>query len=126
MKDMEFRKALNELRAIWVDGNNYISSTEPWTVIKTDPERAATILRICMNLIRIYAVLSAPIMPQTAEKMLGKFGLTMQDVSLKEFNVSKEMNTLTVGHKFEIGEPLFERIPPERTEELKLKYGSEK
>ena len=46
MEELEFKKALNELRAIWVDGNNYISVTEPWTVIKTDPERAAAILRV--------------------------------------------------------------------------------
>lgn len=63
MEDMEFRKAMNELRAIWVEGNNYISTTEPWMVIKENPERAAAILRVCINLIRIFAVLSYPVMP---------------------------------------------------------------
>ena len=127
MEDMEFRKALNELRAIWVDGNNYISSTEPWTVIKENPERAAAILRYCINLIRIYAILSAPIMPETAEKMLAKLGLSMKDVpGLKDFDAAKEIEALKPGHKFETGEPLFERISPERAEELKEKYGSKK
>ena len=127
MEDMEFRKALNELRAIWVDGNNYISSTEPWTVIKENPERAAAILRYCINLIRIYAILSAPIMPETAEKMLAKLGLRMKDVpGLKDFDAAKEIEALKPGHKFETGEPLFERISPERAEELKEKYGSKK
>lgn len=127
MNELEFRKALNELRAIWVEGNNYISVTEPWSVIKENQERAETILRVCINLIYIFAVLSYPIMPKTAENMLAKLGLTTQDMpSLKNFDVAKEISFLKPGHQFEVGEPLFERITPERIDELKQKYGSSK
>lgn len=126
LNSMEFRKALGELRAIWVDGNNYISATEPWTVIKENPERAAAILRVCINLIRIYAILSAPVMPQTSAAIMNKLGLTLENSSLKDFSVAKEIEALQPGHKFEVGEALFERITPEKTEELKAKYGSDK
>lgn len=127
MEGLEFKKAMNELRAIWVDGNNYISVTEPWTVIKTDPARAAAILRVCLNLIRIYALLSAPVMPETSAKILAKFGLNAADMPvLKSFNAAKEIEALQPGHKFEVGDALFERIAPEKTEELKAKYGSDK
>lgn len=126
LKDLEFRKAMNELRAIWVDGNNYISLTEPWTVIKENQERASAILRVCINLIRIFAILSAPIMPDTSAKIMNKLGLDITNINLKDFSVSKEIEALSAGHKFEVGDALFERITPERIEELKLKYGSEK
>ncbi len=127
MEGLEFKKAMNELRAIWVDGNNYISVTEPWTVIKTDPARAAAILRVCLNLIRIYALLSAPVMPETSAKILAKFDLNAADMPvLKGFNAAKEIEALQPGHKFEVGDALFERIAPEKTEELKAKYGSDK
>ncbi len=127
MEGLEFKKAMNELRAIWVDGNNYISVTEPWTVIKTDPARAAAILRVCLNLIRIYALLSAPVMPETSAKILAKFGLNAADMPvLKGFNAAKEIEAFQPGHKFEVGDALFERIAPEKTEELKAKYGSDK
>lgn len=127
MEGLEFKKAMNELRAIWVDGNNYISVTEPWTVIKTDPARAAAILRVCLNLIRIYALLSAPVMPETSAKILAKFGLNAADMPvLKGFNAAKEIEALQPGHKFEVGDALFERIAPEKNEELKAKYGSDK
>ncbi len=127
MEGLEFKKAMNELRAIWVDGNNYISVTEPWTVIKTDPARAAAILRVCLNLIRIYALLSTPVMPETSAKILAKFGLNAADMPvLKGFNAAKEIEALQPGHKFEVGDALFERIAPEKTEELKAKYGSDK
>ena len=125
MNDLEFRKALNELRAVWVEGNNYITAAEPWTVIKTDAARAACILRTCINLIRIFAVLSAPIMPQTAENMLQRLGLSSDNMpSLKGFNAAQEMQAVKAGQPFEVGDLLFERITPERVEELKQKYGS--
>lgn len=127
MEDMEFRKALNELRAIWVEGNNYISTTEPWTVIKENPERAAAILRVCINLIRIFAILNYPIMPEISRQILEKLGLSVDDMpKLCGFDVKKEIEILKPGHKFSVGEALFERIAPEKVEELKIKYGSEK
>lgn len=124
MDTLEFRKALNELRAIWVEGNNYISSTEPWSVIKEDEKRAATILNLCLNLVRIYAILSAPIMPKTAAKMLAKFGLKIEDMPLlKNFDVAHEIEFLGAGTNFETGEALFERITPEKMTDLQQRYG---
>ena len=124
MDALEFRKALNELRAIWVEGNNYISSTEPWSVIKEDEKRAATILNLCLNLVRIYAILSAPIIPQTSAKMMAKFGLKTEDMPLlKDFDVAREIENLVAGTAFETGDALFERITPEKMTELQQKYG---
>lgn len=127
MDEMEFRKAMNELRAIWVEGNNYISAAEPWTVIKTDTARAATILYVCINLIRIFAILSAPVMPTVSAAMLERLGLKTADMpSLKGFDAAKEITAVKTGTPFIVGETLFERITPERIEELKQKYGSSK
>lgn len=124
LQDVEFRKAFAELRAIWVDGNNYISATEPWSVIKENPERTGTILNICLNLIRIYAILSYPVMPTVSEKILAKFGLSINDIpSLNGFDVKEEMKYFKAGHKFKVGEAIFERISPEKLEYLKQKYG---
>ncbi len=127
MSELEFRKALGELRAVWVEGNNYITLAEPWTVIKEDPKRAGAILNICINLIRIFALLSYPVMPETSENMMARLDLKIDEhAGLKDFNVQKELLAVKEGMPFEVGEPLFERITPERTEELKAKYGSAK
>ena len=124
MEQMEFRKALAELRAVWVEGNNYITVAEPWTIIKEDEQRAKVILRTCINLIRIFAIVSAPIMPETSAKMLSKFNLP--SANLCNFDVAKEINFLQGGEAFEVGDMLFERIAPEKIEEMKNKYGSSK
>ena len=66
-------------------------------------------------------------MPQTSESMLSRLGLTMADIpNIKNFNISQELSALEAGHPFTVGEALFERITPEKVEELKQKYGSSK
>lgn len=123
MENMEFRKALNELRAIWVEGNNYISEAEPWTVIKENQEQAAMILRVCFNLIRIFAILSYPIMPITSLKMFEKLNLKQEDMPLlNQLDMQKDISYLKEGHPFDVGEMLFEKISPERLDELKQRY----
>ena len=85
------------------------------------------ILNICINLIRIFALLSYPVMPETSENMMARLDLKIDEhAGLKDFNVQKELLAVKEGMPFEVGEPLFERITPERTEELKAKYGSAK
>lgn len=123
MEKCEFRKALAELRAIWVEGNNYISTTEPWLVIKTDEAKAKTILNICINLIRIFAILSSPIMPETSAKMMNQLGLK-PELNLKNFEIADEICALKAGHAFRVEDALFERISDERVAELKEKYGA--
>ena len=56
--------------------------------------------------------------------MLERLGTKIS--SLKDFDVKKEMNALKGGENFEVGEMLFERVTPEKLEELKAKYGSSK
>ena len=127
MEDMEFRKAMAELRAIWVEGNNYIAKTEPWNVIKEDEAKAAGILNVCINLIRVFAILNMPIMPETSLKMLSKFKLSSDNIpALKSFDINKEIVLFKGGESFEVGDALFERVAPEKVDELKLKYGGTK
>ncbi len=74
MDAIEIRKAATELRAIWVAGNEYLQEAAPWTTVKTDPDRAAAQIRMALNLIRFYAVLSEPFIPDAAEAMLAGMG----------------------------------------------------
>ena len=74
LETMEFRKATAELRAIWGLGNEYLQHAAPWTVIKEDKERAAAIVRTALNLIPLYAALSAPFIPETGARLAEVFG----------------------------------------------------
>ena len=51
---LEIRKASNELRKIWVAGNEYLQRTEPWSIFKSDPKTSAMIIKLSINLIEFH------------------------------------------------------------------------
>ncbi len=53
-------------------GNEYLQAAAPWTVHKTDPDRAAAITRLSLNLIRLYAVISAALHPRCLRRADGR------------------------------------------------------
>ena len=67
------RFRLREALALVMDfarlGNKYLADTEPWKVIKEDQERTGTILNIALNIAANLAIVSAPFLPFTAEKL---------------------------------------------------------
>lgn len=128
MENMEFRKAIAELRAIWVTGNNYITKAEPWAVIKTDMARAKTILAVCINLVRLFAIISKPVIPASCDKIFEKLGIDSnveENNKITVNNMKDVLKYLKAGHKFVVGDPAFNRITPEEIEELIQKYGGE-
>ena len=89
MDKIEVRKAAAELRAIWVLGNEYLQSAAPWAVYKEDPDRAATIVRLALNLIRVYAVVSEPFIPDASVTMLGALTHYINSCDVKHFQPMK-------------------------------------
>ncbi len=119
MAEMEVRKAASELRAIWVIGNEYLQSSAPWTVVKTDPEQAQAIIRLALNLIRVYAVLSAPFIPDAAATMMKAIGT--DDWSWPH-DISAAMRTLPAGHGFTVPENLFRKITDEERADWQSRF----
>ncbi|WP_284162489.1 methionine--tRNA ligase [Frigidibacter sp. SD6-1] len=119
MQEMEVRKAATELRAIWVAGNEYLQSAAPWTVFKTDPEAAAAIVRLSLNLVRLYAVLSEPFIPDAAATMLKDMGT---DNRTWPGPVTEALETLSPGHAFAVPEVLFRKIADEEREEWSKRF----
>ena len=107
MSSMEVRKAASELRAIWVAGNEYLQDAEPWVVFKSKPDRAAAIIRLSLNLIRLYAVLSAPFIPDAARTLLHAMGTN--DDSWPD-DLDAALTVLPAGHAFSVPEVLFRKI----------------
>ena len=66
MEAFELRKAAQAVRALWVTGNEYLAEAAPWTAVKTDRDRAAVIVRTGLNLVRLFAAVSAPFIPFSA------------------------------------------------------------
>jgi methionyl-tRNA synthetase len=61
------------LDAVWgvvADANRYFAGEEPWAKGKTDPQRRDTILYVTAEVVRQVAILSAPVTPAGAAKLL--------------------------------------------------------
>lgn len=71
---LAFRKAAEEVRAIWKLGNAYLSEAAPWTAIRTDRTRAATIVRAGLDLVKVAALAGWPFIPFAAEEVLNCLG----------------------------------------------------
>ena len=119
MAQMEVRKAAAELRAIWVLGNEYLQSAAPWTVVKTNPEQAQAQIRLALNLIRVYAILSAPFIPDAASTMMAAMG--SDDWTWPE-NMSDAIRALPAGHGFAVPENLFRKITDEERAEWQTRF----
>ena len=100
-----FREALKDAMAYSRIGNKYLADTEPWKVVKTDPERVKTILNIALQITANTAIAIEPFMPFSAEKML-----KMLAVDKFGWEQLGSMELLQAGHTIGEAELLFEKI----------------
>ena len=119
MDAMEVRKSAQELRAIWAAGNEYLQNAAPWSTIKTDPDTAAMQVRLGLNLIRFYAVLSAPFIPDAAARMLSAMNTLETGWPT---DVGAALTALPAGHAFAVPDVLFAKITDDQREEWQTRF----
>ncbi len=56
-------------------GNKYLADTEPWKLIKTDPQRVETIMNIALQVTANLGIVLQPFLPETARKISSFLGL---------------------------------------------------
>ena len=100
-----FREALKDAMTYARIGNKYLADTEPWKVVKTDPERVKTILNIALQLTADLSIAIEPFMPFSAAKIV-----KMLDIKPLNWDLLGSETLIEAGHR--IGEPelLFEKI----------------
>ncbi|QMU57618.1 MAG: methionine--tRNA ligase [Boseongicola sp.] len=123
MEAMEVRKASAELRALWVQGNEYLQSAAPWAAFKEDPDRAAAVVRMALNLIRFYAVISAPFIPDASARMLS--AMNTLDMEWPE-DVEAALNALPAEHDFTVPDVLFRKISDEERDEWQARFAGQR
>ncbi|WP_371055042.1 methionine--tRNA ligase [Rhodosalinus sp. K401] len=119
MEAMEIRKAAAELRAIWVAGNEYLQAAAPWAAFKEDPARAAVIVRLSLNLARLYAVLSEPFIPDAARTLRDALGAEDADWPT---DLRAALEALPAGHAFRVPENLFAKIDDAQREDWAQRF----
>ncbi len=110
MDKLQFSQALVEIWKVIGECNKYIDATQPW-VLGKDPEkkdRLGNVMFMLAECIRFVAVLIAPVMPRTPERIFKQLGVT--DETLMSWEGLKEFGLLPAGTKVCKGEALFPRL----------------
>jgi methionyl-tRNA synthetase len=121
---IEVRKSAQALRALWVAGNEYLQEAAPWTAIRTDPDRAAVIVRTAINLVALCARVSAPVIPFTAEAMALAVGEAYPPVWPSK-DGRAELTRLPAGRAVSVPPVLFRKIEEADVAAWSARFGGE-
>ncbi len=126
-----FKAALGEAMRLAGQLNQYLSEQEPWKVIKTDRERAGTVLFVALRCVDSLKTLMTPFLPFTSQKLhelLGYAGDIAGPLEFREYAEEDgsthrvltgdyagwvgrwEPSALPVGQKLQQPVPLFKKL----------------
>ena len=110
MNALQFSSALVEIWKLIGDCNKYIDLTTPWILAKNEADRPrlGTVMYVLLECARIVAVLIAPTMPRTPERIFAQIGVTEDE--FKVWDSVKAFGSAKPGSMVKKGEALFPRI----------------
>jgi len=114
-KSFKFKEALFRIVDIARVGNKYLNDTQPWDLIKTNRERAATVLNIALSLVKALAILLAPIIPEHADRLWHMLGY---NDSVHNHKWQEALTGIKAGQKIERPKPLFTKVSKEQITKL--------
>jgi len=110
LTECSFRKAVQDLRGMWVSGNTYLDNAAPWKAIQSDPARAMTAVQISVNLVRFFGVISEPVLPGSSRRIAVALKCTADEWRWPSRPLVDELAVLTPGRPLEAPDLLFRRI----------------
>jgi methionyl-tRNA synthetase len=133
IEQSKFRAAIAEAMRVSSLANQYVAEQAPWSVIKTDRERAATILFVALRCVDGLKILLTPFLPftsQTLHELLGYDGYVAGPLEFREIAEhgrtheiltgeyggwvgSWEPSALPAGQELREPRPLFAKLDPD-------------
>lgn len=110
LEHFHFREALKTAMQLARIGNKYLADTEPWKVIKSDPDRVATILHLALQLVGNLSIAFAPFTPFSTRRLLAMLQVEEGGFTFSRFGAT---DLLPEGHQLGTPELLFEKIEDE-------------
>jgi len=108
LENFRFREALKAGMDVARLGNKYLADTEPWKLIKTDPDRVKTILHISLQIAANLAIILEPFLPFTTARLAEYFNL--KELTWKD---AGKTDLLKAGEALKEPGLLFEKIEDE-------------
>jgi methionyl-tRNA synthetase len=144
IEQARFKAAIAETMRVSSLANQYLADQAPWALVKTDRDRAATVLYVALHCVDSLKTLFAPFLPftsQTVHELLGYDGYLagpIQSVTMtEEDGMTHEVLTgdyeswagswtpseLPPGQTLLEPRPLFRKLPPETVDEELARLG---
>jgi len=123
MEAMEFRKAMGELRAIFVAGNEYLTRAAPWTAIKTDRAKAAAGVRMGLNLVHLFGHLAWPVIPASARAIHEAIQPAPDIIPWPDGPMTEFLDDLDYDMPISPPSVLFAKVTDEQVAEWKARFG---
>ena len=111
LEAFKFREAQKEAMNLARIGNKYIADSEPWKVVKTDPERVKTVIYISLQLPANLAIAFEPFLPFSSERLR-----TMIDMPEFSWEDLGKTDLLAPGKRLPKPELLFTKVEDEAIE----------
>ena len=112
LEAFKFREAQKEAMNLARIGNKYIADSEPWKVVKTDPERVKTVIYISLQLTANLAIAFEPFLPFSSERLR-----TMIDMPEFSWEDLGKTDLLAPGKRLPKPELLFTKVEDEAIEQ---------
>ena len=123
IRSFRFRDAQGEAMKLARAGNKYLADTEPWKLIKTDPERVKTIMNISLQITANLAIVFEPFMPKKALELA-----ELLNINLPRWDQAGKDQLINENHIINEPRILFQKIEDEKIDEQikKLKNQDQK
>jgi methionyl-tRNA synthetase len=93
-ENLNFASVIRQITALADIANKYVEQNQPWSMIKTDAERARVVLTAIVNTVKVLAIYLKPVLPIFAEKIENILNIASQnfvdiDTILEEHKINE-------------------------------------
>jgi methionyl-tRNA synthetase len=104
---VHFRDALQGIMRLARRGNQYFDAQAPWDLLTEDRQRAGTVLQVALRVVRGLAILTAPFLPFSAQRLWAYLGY---DGPVEEVSWEAVPDGIAGGQQLRAPKPLFRKI----------------
>ncbi|MFQ5553325.1 MAG: methionine--tRNA ligase, partial [Thermoplasmata archaeon] len=104
---VHFRDALRQIMRLAKRGNQYFDAQAPWDLITTDRVRAGTVLHVALRVVRGLALLTAPFLPFSAQRLWEYLGFKG---AVADTSWDAVPEGIPAGQRLRPPKPLFRRV----------------
>ncbi len=111
IEQCRLQAAANAVIGISRMGNQYLNEKEPWKMMKTDRQHAASILALAARIVKVLAIVSEPFMPSTAEEIWNTLKL---QGNVHQQRWHEALEPFAPKHRIGRPKPLFRKIDEDK------------